>query len=297
MCHGRYIVVLFAMSLLSGSGCSQATHDTVQDAQTDPSKKVSTTQARAMSPELMYHLAISSPLAASLEKDFNDDSHLELGCSHIGGSITLFVNGSPIDKHEFGALITPIHDLVVPGKNEIVIEGEHNNALFAKVLLIDPAPDPFVIHKVVARKILGSHSKRSVLEFTSDVDDYPVYDELHLKDDASERESLERYINNLLALWRQHKGEQFHELWHPKLEGRVRGRSCQEDIPARNGKIVDRINDAKYVLTTTAQDLTFIYGTHTVLCLCGLFSRREHVLFHAGKESGSRVCARCSMFG
>lgn len=212
----------------------------------------------------MYHLAISSPTADALEKNFNDDSRLELGCSRIGGSITIFVNGSPIAKHDFGMMITSIHDLVVPGKNEIVIEGEHSNALFAKVLLIDPVPDPFVIHKVVSKKILGSQSKREALEFTSDVDDYPVYDELHLKGDASERKSLERYIDNLLALWKQHEGEEFHELWFPQVDCRIRGRLRPDDIRKRNGKIVDRINDAKYVLTTTARDLKYIYGTHTV---------------------------------
>lgn len=133
-----------------------------------------------------------------------------------------------------------------------------------EAFLIDPAPDPFEIHKVVAKRTLASHSKRDVLEFTSDVDGYLVYDELHLKDDASERKSLERYIDNLLALWRQHKGEEFHELWFPKLEHRVRGRLCLEDIRARNGKIVDKINDAKYALSTTARDLKYVYGAHTV---------------------------------
>jgi hypothetical protein len=204
------------------------------------------------------HLAISSPTPGELEANYNDDSRLILGCNSIGGSIVVFVNKSPVAIHKRGCLLIPIGDLLINGRNEIVIEGGHTNPLFAKVLLMDTKQQPFVIHNTVAKKMLPQKSSREVISFDYKRDSQTKYQEL---DSNRDRDSIEALAKDLVALYQQHKGEEFYRRIYSTDNTDY---TSWKDVCEENKRGIDKINDRRYTVVTRDTEIKYIFGRYTV---------------------------------
>ncbi len=224
---------------------------------------------------LQYSLWIETDLGGSMESAFDDDGHIKLSGSAVGGEITVYVNDSPTRIYCRGSSVDTIQDFVRPGTNRIRVEGKHSGRMFVKVITLDPQRfnRSFEMKETLAKSWLELESTSVSLEFTAQPE--KAHDRYEVLPDQPEArdalvQDLREFIDKLIARSDNHDIDGLLELTIPDLKNPLPQVVNRAAFKQSSKEVVDLITGNRYRRKTKAEDVKLIIGKFSVIIYSGV---------------------------
>jgi hypothetical protein len=203
---------------------------------------------------------------------YDDDDAFHKGY-RAGGTLTIYVNDSPVSMYSQNGQIYRISPFLKPGKNTIRVSGKHTEKIWIKVLLANPEEMLKVLkaRKLIAKTWLEPENDSTSLEFDAQVSGPPEFDELAQdpKGRAAHEKEVRQLVDQLLAAYAKHDVDSFNQLLLPAIKSPPQYAKHREELLKWKEEFARMVNNRKEKLLTKRDDVKIVYGARSVVLYSG----------------------------
>ena len=213
-----------------------------------------------------------------IQKRLDEKNAVFIGGGDCRGQVVIYVNGSPILIVSHGGVLTRIAEWIHGGQNEIVVEGEHAESIFLRVVTLSTPPrdvSAIFFDRLVAEVVMEADTNRQALTF--DVGDlerenqsferFPSIDSERREVEIEMRRVAARVAHAILA----HDIQTVRELSSQgtEVEGQ-RWMRDEERAASERRRLLSFVQDRSLKLLDSDADLRVIWGERSALMYSGV---------------------------